>query len=110
MGDYCSVFAGLCGHCKGQEELIQLLVEIVADSLQCCKHVLDGFGGLVIDDSVGIVWWWGVFLGNPGVHVLGIGCMGDVALLQVVGHAAQGVVVEYHGDPYIRGQSNAGFV
>ncbi len=55
VGDDHSVFVGSCRHCKGQEELIQLLVEeIVADSLHCCKQVLDGFGGFVID-SVGIV-------------------------------------------------------
>jgi len=54
IGDNCSIFVGLCGHHKDREELIQLLVEIVADSLHCCKQVLDGFSGFVID-SVGIV-------------------------------------------------------
>ena len=39
---------------------------------------MDGFGGLVIDDGVGIVWRRGVFLGDPGVHMLGIGFVGDV--------------------------------
>ena len=78
IGDCRFVFAGLCVHRKGREELIQLLVEIITDSLQCCEHVLDGFGGLVIDDSVGIVWRRGVFLGDPGVHMLGIGFVGDV--------------------------------
>jgi len=64
MRIYHSFGAGLCGHCKGREELIQLLDDINEDSHQGQEHVLDGFGCFVVEYIVGILWEWDVFLGK----------------------------------------------
>jgi len=76
VGGYCSIFACLCGHCKGREELIQLLAEFVRLFSKLQAYVPYSFGCFVVDDIIGIIWGQGVFLGNLGAVSGGAFCTG----------------------------------
>jgi len=70
----CRAVAGLCGHHKGREELVQLLVDVLEDILQCRKDILSRFGWFMAGGSGGNMWGRGIYLGNLGVRCEGKSC------------------------------------